>query len=96
MLNFFLEAKGFTVFLALSILLLVLLTYSVIKKPEIPFVDPEYFLSKIGAVVSILAMIMFISTNVVAINPSCGWLIISVMNMLIFGFVLSEKIDKQY
>lgn len=78
----------------MSILLMVLLTYSAIKKPAIYFVDPVFFCSKIGAVFSILAIIFFVSTDVVAINPSCGWLIISVMNMLIFGVVLSEKIKE--
>ena len=96
MFNYFLEAKGFTVCLVISLVLLVSMTYSIIKKPEIYFVDPVFFCSKMGAVFSILTIILFVTTNVVAINPSCGWLIISIMNMLIFGFVLSEKIDKQY
>lgn len=91
MLNFFFEAKMFTGCFCVSIVMMALLVYSAIKKPEIPFVDPVYFFSKMGAVFSIVATVAYLTTNVMEINPSGGWLIISVTNALIFSFVLSKK-----
>lgn len=93
MMHFYQEYKMFAICFSVSMLLMALMIYSAIKKPQIPFVDPVYFFSKVGAVFSIVATIGFICTNVVEVNQSCGWLILSVANVFVFGCVLSKNLN---
>lgn len=91
MMHFYQEYKMFSICFFVSMLFMALMIYSAIKKPEIPFVDPVYFFSKLGAVFSIVASVAYLTTNVMESNQSGGYLILTVTNVFIFGFVLSKK-----
>lgn len=91
MLDFLIASKTVTSYLIISLSMLVLIIYSAIKKPQIPFVDPVFFFSKLGAIFSVIATISLVYENVIGNNPSYILFALSIINAFIFGIVLSKK-----